>query len=238
MNALHVAYKDALLLLKARGQLVMLFLVPIGFVLAFSSAYAAGTAMEEEAIALLVVDLDGGEMADLLVDSLNEGKGIRTEAYDAAAAEADLAEETIKMTLTIPEGFTDDVAAGERTEVVLAYGPAASSSEIQAVQVVVAGVAADLSLETQLVDGLSQMGAMMSDAPEDVRVFTAERVREQAESQFTRSKAAPLVSLVAKWPDTITAGASRLRAGDLRCGGIRDHVCLPRLAGDGQVHLR
>jgi ABC-2 type transport system permease protein len=207
MNAINVAFKDLLLLLKDRGQILLLFLVPIGFILAFSAAFSAGEAFEEQIIIVPVVNLDpGGEMSTLLLQDLNDDRGLQTEDYDQAQAEADLKDETIKMALTIPAGFSDDVEAGTQTTLRLMYGPAASSSEIQTVQLVVDGVASDLSLETQLVSGLSQMGAMMSDAPPEAQVLTAERIEAQAESQFERSRTAPLVALSAKWPDQITMG--------------------------------
>jgi len=207
MNALSVAFKDLQMLLKDRGQIVLLFLVPIGFILAFSAAFAAGQQLEEEVIVVPVVNLDpGSEMSVLLLKNLNADRGLQTEEYDQAQAEADLKDETIKMALTIPAGFSTDVQASTQTTLRLMYGPAASNSEVEAVRLVVDGVASDLSLETQLVDGLSQMGAMMGDAPPDVQAFTAEQIKVQAERQFERSKDTPLVALSAKWPDQITQG--------------------------------
>lgn len=207
MNTLSIAWKDLLIMLQDRGQLVLLFLVPIGFILAFSAAFAVGQQLEEEVILLPVVNLDaGGEMSDLLLQNLNDDRGLKTEDYDQAQAATDLQDETIKLALTIPAGFSADVEAGQQTTLGLSYGPAASQSELQAVRLVVDGVAADLSLETQLVGGLSQMGAMMGDAPQEVRVFTAERIQAQASEQFERSKTTPLVSLSAKWPDQLTQG--------------------------------
>ena len=205
MNALSVAFKDLLLLLKDRGQILLLFLVPIGFILAFSAAFSAGEAFEEEIITVPVVNLDaGGEMSALLLQNINDDRGLQTQNYEQSQVEADLKDEKIKLALIIPAGFSTDVQAGTQTALRLVYGPAASSSEVQAVRLVIDGVAADLSLETQLVDGLSQMGAMMADAPKDVQVFTADRIKVQAESQFERAKEAPLVALSAKWPDQIT----------------------------------
>jgi ABC-2 type transport system permease protein len=181
--------------------------VPIGFILAFSAAFAAGQQLEEELIAVPVVNLDpGGEIATLLLENLNDGRGIQTEEYEQDQVEADLQDEAIKMALTIPAGFSADIQSGTRTTLRLSYGPAASNSEVDAVRLVVEGVASDLSLETQLVEGLSQMGAMIGNAPPEIRVFTAERIRDQAASQFERSKSTPLVALTAKWPDQITQG--------------------------------
>ena len=206
MNALSVAFKDLRLLLKDRGQTVMLFLLPMLFILAFSAAFLAGEP-EEEVINVPVVNLDpGGEMSALLLQNLNDGRGLQAEDYDQTQAETDLQDETIKLALIIPAGFSDDVQAGTQTALRLMYGSAASSSEVQAVRLVVEGVASDLSLETQLVSGLSQMGAMMSDAPPEAQILTTERIKDQAESQFERAKTAPLVALSAKWPDQILMG--------------------------------
>ncbi|MGD8795030.1 MAG: ABC transporter permease [Anaerolineae bacterium] len=207
MNALHIAFKDLVLMLKDRGQMLTLFLVPVGFILAFSAAFATGQQLEEQVIVVPVINLDAGsEMSTLLLEQLNDDRGLQTEDYDQAQAAADLQDETIKLALTIPTGFGADVADGKQTALRLAYGPAASESEVQAVRLVVDGIASDLSLETQLVGGLSQMGAMMGDAPEEVRVFTAERIAAQAESQYERAKTTPLLALTAKWPDQITQG--------------------------------
>jgi ABC-2 type transport system permease protein len=207
MNALSIAWKDLLIMLKDRGQLVLLFLVPIGFILAFSAAFALGQQLEEQVIILPVVNLDaGGEMSALLLQQINDDRGLQTEDYDQAQAAAELHDETIKLALTIPTGFSADVEAGQPTTLRLSYGPGTSESELQAVRLVVDGVAADLSLETQLVGGLSQMGAMMGDAPQEVRVFTAERIEAQASEQFERAQTTPLVALSAKWPDQITQG--------------------------------
>jgi len=205
MNALSVAFKDLLLLLKDRGQILVLFLVPIGFILAFSAAFSASEALEEKIIDVPVVNLDpGGEMSALLLQNLNDDRGLETQDHDGSQVETDLQEQTINLALVIPANFSADVQDGAQTSLRLMYGPGASSSEVQAVRLVVDGVAADLALETQLFDGLSQMGTMMSDAPPDVQVFTTERIKVQAESQFERAKETPLVALAAKWPDQIT----------------------------------
>jgi len=207
MNTLAVAWKDLQMLLKDRGQILLLFLVPIGFILAFSAVFAAGQQIEEQVIVVPVVNLDPhGEMSGLLLQDLNDDRGLRTQDYDQAQAEAGLKDEKIKLALIIPAGFSADVRAGAPTTLRLIYGPAASDSEVQAVRLVVAGVAADLSLQTQLVGGLSQMAAMMGDAPPDVQVFTSERIKVQAETQFERAKSTPLVALSARWPDQITQG--------------------------------
>jgi len=143
MNALSVAFKDLRLLLKDRGQIVMLFLLPIIFILAFSAAFLVGEP-EEKVINVPVVNLDpGGEMSALLLQNLNDDRGLQTEDYDQAKVEAHLKDEKIGLVLTIPAGFSADVQAGKQTTLRLAYGPGASDSELEAVRLVVDGVARD-----------------------------------------------------------------------------------------------
>ena len=220
MNALNIALRDIQVLLKDRGQVIMMFLLPMLFVLVFSAAFAAGQD-DEQVIIVPVVNLDpGGEMSQMLLDNLNRDHGIQTQDYDQAKAEDDLENETINLALHIPAGFTADVEAGRQVMLRLMYGPGASDSEVEAVRLVIDGVASDLSLQTQLIDGLSQMGAMMADAPEDVQVFTAERIKAQAENQFERSKTTPLVALVARLPEQITRGREEFNPSSFSVAGF------------------
>jgi len=207
MNALDVAWKDIQILLKDRGQVILLFVLPIVFVMAFSAALSASVS-SQPAIDVPVVNLDpGGEASQMLIDQLNADRGLKTVEYGAEAqVEADLQEEKIKLALVIPAGFTAGVQAGQVAQLRLLRGPGASASEMETVRLVVEGVADDLSLQTQLLSGLSQMGAMMGDAPQEAQAFTAERIQAQAKSQYERAKTAPLVAVATKFPDVMTGG--------------------------------
>jgi len=207
MNALSIAWKDILILLKDRGQVILLFVLPIVFVMAFSAALSASVS-GQPAIDVPVVNLDpGGEASQMLIDQLNADRGLKTVEYGAEAqVEADLQEEKIKLALVIPAGFTAGVQAGQVAQLRLLRGPGASASEMETVRLVVEGVADDLSLQTQLLSGLSQMGAMMGDAPQEAQAFTAERIQAQAKSQYERAKTAPLVAVATKFPDVMTGG--------------------------------
>jgi ABC-2 type transport system permease protein len=220
MNAMNVAWKDIQILLKDRGQLAMFFLLPMVFVLVFSAAFAAGQD-DDELIVVPVVNLDvRGMTSQVLIDSLNQDRGLRTEVYEQAKATEELQSEGIKMALHIPTGFSSDVEAGKRVTLHLMYGPGASDSEVEAVRLVVDGIASDLSLQTQLVGGLGQMAMMMADAPEEHQVFTAERIKRQAEEQFERSKTAPLVAVATKLPDQIIRGREEFNPSSLSVAGI------------------
>ncbi|MEJ2735898.1 MAG: ABC transporter permease [Anaerolineae bacterium] len=220
MNPLNIALKDILILLKNRGQVLMTFLLPIVTILVFTAAFAAGEG-EDKAIVVPVVNLDpGGAMSGLLLQNLNLDRGIETQDYDRAQAEEDLENEAISMALYIPEGFTADVEAGLQATLRLRYGPGASDSEIEAVRLVIDGVASDLALQTQLINGLSQMGAMMFDAPEDIQVFTAERIKVQAESQFERSRTDPLVAVTTRVPEQISRGREEFNLSSFSVAGF------------------
>jgi ABC-2 type transport system permease protein len=220
MNPLNIALKDILVLLKNRGQVLMIFLLPIVTILVFTAAFAAGEG-EDKAIVVPVVNLDpGGAMSRLLLQNLNLDRGIGTQDYDRAQAEEDLENEAISMALYIPEGFTADVEAGLQATLRLRYGPGASDSEIEAVRLVIDGVASDLALQTQLINGLSQMGAMMFDAPEDIQVFTAERIKVQAESQFERSRTDPLVAVTTRVPEQISRGREEFNLSSFSVAGF------------------
>jgi ABC-2 type transport system permease protein len=220
MNALHVAWKDLTILLKDRGQVIMLFVLPIIFVITFSAALAAGTS-SQQVIDVPVVNLDaGGEMSQMLIDRLNADRGLKTADTGEAQAEVDLQEKKIRLALYIPAGFTADVKAGQVAQLRLVRGPGASDSEIETVRLVVEGVAADLSLQTQLLSGLTQMGAMMGDAPQEAQAFTTERIQAQAKSQYERAKTAPLVAVEAKWPDVVTGARENFEPSSFSMAGF------------------
>jgi len=206
MNAINVAWKDIRILFKDRGQVVMMFLLPIIFIVVLSMAFSAGQPTEQ-VITVPLVNLDpGGALAQRLVEDLNRDRGIQTQEVAQAQVEDDLKNEKIGLALVIPAGFSAGVESGAAATLRLLSGPAAGDSQVEAVRLVVEGVAADLALQTQLIAGLGQMAAMMGDAPQEAQVFTAERIKVQAESQFERAKTAPLVGVAAKWPDKLTQG--------------------------------
>ena len=61
--ALSVARKDIKILLKERGKLLYLFVIPLVFMLGFGSAYGGGSDPKEEAIVVPTVNLDAGSGA-------------------------------------------------------------------------------------------------------------------------------------------------------------------------------
>lgn len=200
-TALRVARKDIKIFLKERGTLLYLFIVPMVFVLGSSAVTGRERDLREQAITLPVVNLDAGSEASLaLIDALNRGGGIQCELYDEARAKALLDRGKINRVLTIPASYAADLEAGRPVTLRLVNGPDASATKSEAVHRVVTGVAADLSLQTQLIASFRQMADMQGAASPEQQAFTAEIIVEQATSQFERAKTEPLLAIEESWP--------------------------------------
>jgi len=202
MNALHIARKDLQIFFKDRGSVMLLFLLPLLFIVIFSGALSAiGSDSDEDTRILLpVVDLDGGEAAQTLLEGLDAAGGIRVELYAQAEARTLLDERKLARVLTIPAGFTAKLADSQQVTLRLINHPDADAEGTEAVRLIVEGVAQDMSLESQIFASLRQMADMQANAPEEFQVFSMERTMAQARSQFERSRTHPLVAVVQTVP--------------------------------------
>jgi ABC-2 type transport system permease protein len=105
--------------------------------------------------------------------------------------------------LTIPAGYGEDTAAGRPVTLQLLNHPNASDTETELLLRVINGVAQVSSLQAQLIAGLSQMGEMQATGSAGSQAFTPERNVAQAQSQFERSKTAPLVVVEKTQPQAL-----------------------------------
>ena len=73
MSAFSIAFKDLQILLKDRGSLFQLILLPLIFILVIAGAFS-GTddGAEDTRIPLTVADLDDGARAQTLIDGIDE----------------------------------------------------------------------------------------------------------------------------------------------------------------------
>jgi ABC-2 type transport system permease protein len=200
MKALSIAFKDLQILLKDRGDMFLLFLLPLFFIVVFSGALTAIGQSEESAKALIplpVVDLDGGDAARTLIDGLNAAGGVRVVTYtDQTEATTLLQDKKIDRALFVPSGMGDDLAAGRTVTLRLAAHPDANAGQTEAVRLVVEGVARDMALEGQILAALHQIGEMQAGAPaENQAAFGVEKTQAQARSQFAQAQARPLVEV-------------------------------------------
>jgi ABC-2 type transport system permease protein len=91
--------------------------------------------------------------------------------------------------------------AGHEVTLRLANASDASFTKSEAVHRVVTGVAADLSLQSQLISSFRQMADMQAMISPEEQAFTTEIIVEQAQSQFERSRTEPLLGLEESWPE-------------------------------------
>ena len=202
MKALSIAYKDLQIFFKDRGSVIVLVLLPLLFVVVLSGALGSiGQSQEEDTrTPLPVVDLDGGATAQTLLDGIDSAGGVRIEPYTEAEAATALDEAQIPFVLTIPQGFTADVDAGQPTTLRFVVHQDADLTKAEAVRLVVEGVTRDMSLQIQLLAALEQMGQMQAGSPEAAEAFSVERMQAQAMSQFESASIQPLVDVVQKVP--------------------------------------
>jgi ABC-2 type transport system permease protein len=202
MNILIIAQKDLQVLLKDRGAIVYLLLLPIVFILIWGglgSVAAGGQAEDNEQEIIPVVNLDAaGEAAASLVRALDQTEGFKVVLYDQADAEQSLSRAEIWWMLVIPVGFSEQTEAGSQATLRFITHPdadTAQSTRSAAVEKVIRGAAHQLSLEAQIVDALQQFGDMQAASPVQSAVFTAENYIAQARAQFESSRTRPLVRI-------------------------------------------
>ncbi len=208
MKIFSVLKKDLRVLLRDRGQLATLFLMPLAFILPISFALGAGDgygvnrANNKER--LPVLDYDGGfratEMIETLGDSLQIEQDMGAEeienydltenpvcvqsglACDKAVFEAMLARSHRTLMLEIPEGFTDAIEAGEHTTLTVIYDPVSQLEDRQQLEGIIRGQATKLSLTHLQEEALGQFGTLTTYAPDEVRDSVAEAADTPAEA--------------------------------------------------------
>jgi len=221
MKALSVAYKDLQILLRDRGTLIQLFLLPLLFVFVFGGALnELGQGEEDSRVLLPVVDLDGGAAAQALIEGLDSAGGVRVETREEGDALSALETNEISRVLIVPQGLTDGLAEGRPMELRLITHPDADLEQTEAVRLVVEGVASDMSLQTQLFAALQQMGMMQAAAGQAPSAFSVERMQAQARSQFEASQTQPLVAVKQKVPGREAEKDEQVSMGEIAVPGI------------------
>ena len=194
MKLLTVLRKDLNLLLHDRAYLVVLFLMPLVFIVPLSlslgpDAYSA--MYEDEREPLPVLDYDRGMHAASLVEWIDESLLVERDLELETAAEhgvgddpacaqvgRDCDERVFESmlqhgkrvgVLVIPEGFTAALDAGEYTTVTLRYDPGGDAATRMKMEGVVKGMAIKLSLNKMKDDSFGDMEDMTIYAPDELK---------------------------------------------------------------------
>ncbi|MEJ2011299.1 MAG: ABC transporter permease [Anaerolineales bacterium] len=202
MSAWSIAYKDLQILLKDRGSLFQLFMLPLVFILVVAGAFSGmDTNTADTRVPLSVVDLDGGQHAQALIEGIGQAGGVSVKLTNPSEGQAQLEAGEIQRLLTIPADFSSSVDQNISVILRLTNQNDADAQQTEAVKLVVEGAAQDLALEFQILASLQQMGEMMaSSPPEFQRAFTVERIQQQARTQFEAAHMQPLVDVQQRVP--------------------------------------
>lgn len=203
MHLLTSLRKDLLLLLRDRGEMAALFLMPLAFILPISLAFPSDgynlNADEKEPLPLAVYDLVDEEPAahaQELLDSLAETFALESgyalpdaqqltdsdacraggPACDEAVARNRVQRDERTAGLVIPAGLSAAIDAGHPMSLTLIYNPARSPVDRQLTEAVIAGSAMQLSIQHQLTSGLGQFEDLVELIPQAVQ----DELRRQA----------------------------------------------------------
>jgi ABC-2 type transport system permease protein len=119
-NTLAIAWKELQILFKDRGQLAVLFLMPVMFASIIGSTFGGGT----PGIELLLVNQDQGRYSQQMVEILNGIQALRiTELDSVDAADRQVADGEALAAVVIPPDFSRKVDAYEQTQVQVIVDP-------------------------------------------------------------------------------------------------------------------
>jgi ABC-2 type transport system permease protein len=215
-NIWNMTKKDLKIFLKDRGAITWLFILPVVFITIFSfltnlaMGGSAGSQETDTRTRLIVVNEDPqGELSVRFLEDLDRADIFRLETDSQAVADENLKYLKVSRYLVIPANFSTDLAQGKPVTVTVVVHPDGNLAGTETLLKVVNGVAHDISLELQLLDGIRQMGEMQAGNPAAQDAFPVEKTLAQAKSQFEQSRSTPLIAISAS---TLQTAASR--AGD------------------------
>ena len=119
-KALAVAWKELQVLSKDRGQLAVLFLMPVMFASVIGSAFGGGT----PGIDVYLVNQDTGQYSTRVVETLHEIEALRvTELETVDQADRQVADGRALAAIIIPPDFSQKIDAYEQTQVRVVVDP-------------------------------------------------------------------------------------------------------------------
>lgn len=213
MSALNIAWKDLQLIFKDRGNLVFLFLLPIGFIMLFAilgKAANIGGRPEEQGVQLVIVNQDTeGEAAVQFIQSLEKSHKLAVEYFDLSKAEAQLSEAIIGWYLLVPPDFSSQVAARRQALVTLVLHPNHNVVHVETIERVLQTAIREFAFMQSLYNSLDQMRQMQAANPEATNFFSVERIEQQISEQKARAEERPLVVVKQTVPAGLEGGEEK-----------------------------
>jgi len=126
---LYVASNELLLLRKDKMAVIWMVVLPLGMTLIGGLVFGGGS--EAVVIDLPVVDLDGGEMAEVVLDILSQTGNLNLETvYDEGTARELVADGERAGAVIIPPGFSAAMLSGQSTGLELIVAPGGQTAPL------------------------------------------------------------------------------------------------------------
>jgi ABC-2 type transport system permease protein len=205
MKTLSIALKDLQILFKDRGTVFQLFILPLLFIVVFSGALGAiGKSGEVVLPQLGVVNLDGGAAAQTLLSKIEADGSLVVQTYSQEEAQSLLDKNELDFIILIPVDFTSGIEKSQSVTLRLITGSNTDPQRTTSLQLILENIAADMTLERQILASLKQMSDMQANAPAEYQVFSTERILAQAKSQFVHAQIQPLINIIQSTPQQAT----------------------------------
>lgn len=192
-HIIAIAFKDMQLLLKDRGTVLQLFVLPLIFLLVFSGLGGV-TIGEDRPVNLSLINLDEGALATNLVTRLEADPNVTliflTTTPDEATAA--LRDGRLARLLIIPADFSAQVIGGNPLNLDLQASSEANSTDSERVRLTIQQAAQAISLQTDVTAQLAQAAGS-----------AGETLTEQLNTQWRETAERPTISV------------KRLRPGEL-----------------------
>lgn len=188
---LAIARKDLTLLVRDPGALVVLFLMPLIFILVMSLALSSLYSPRGSAVVIAVVDQDGGPFSAAFVKSLASSGGFNIVAdgpggkLDRAAAEKLVVAGKAQVALIIPAGIGESVQAkmtGSATagpDIILVSDPALSPQVLAPVRGAVQSLAEQAAFRFAAPGGIDALFAQFQASSGSVPPGLADTVKQR-----------------------------------------------------------
>jgi len=201
-----IALKDLRIFLRDRSWIAQLFLVPMLFIVVFSGMLGGlGSSGPDERPSLAVVDLDGGPMAQALLEGAQRAVGVRVELLTQEDAQRRLDEGQVPRVLILPAGLSDALASSEPLAVRLVSQRQADAEETEALRLAVESALQELLLEQQVATALRGLSETEGLAPAVAQVLADERTVQRAREQLAAARERPLITVEERAPSTAQA---------------------------------
>jgi len=201
-----IALKDLRIFVRDRSWIAQLFLVPMLFIVVFSGMLGGlGSSSSDERPSLAVVDLDGGPMAQALLEGVERAVGVPVELLTQEDAQRRLDEGQVPRVLILPAGLSDALASSEPLAVRLVSQRQADAEETEALRLAVESALQELLLEQQVAAALRGLSETEGLAPAVAQVLADERTVQRAREQLAAARERPLITVEERAPSTAQA---------------------------------